>query len=90
MTEGSLRLDLWLWYARFLKTRAAAADLCREGKVRLSGRVIEKPAAPVRPGDVLTFPQGNQIRVVRVVSLPERRGPAPEAQACYLDLGAAP
>ncbi|TAD90432.1 MAG: RNA-binding S4 domain-containing protein [Alphaproteobacteria bacterium] len=83
MSADSLRLDLFLWYARFLKTRAAAADLCRDGRVRVSGRVVEKAAAPVRVGDVLTFPQANHIQVIRILSLPTRRGPAPEAQSCY-------
>jgi ribosome-associated heat shock protein Hsp15 len=82
----TLRLDLFLFYARFLKSRTLASDLCRDERVRLSGRVIEKASAPVRVGDVLTFPQGNRIRVVRVVQLPTRRGPAPEAMACYEDL----
>ena len=82
----TLRLDLFLFYARFLKSRSLAAELCRDERVRLSGRVIEKAAALVRVGDVLTFPQGNRIRVIRVLTLPSRRGPAAEAQACFEDL----
>ena len=53
------------------------------GKVRVNARIVKKPAAPVGPGDVLTVVQGDLVRVVRVTGLPERRGPASEAQALY-------
>jgi ribosome-associated heat shock protein Hsp15 len=80
------RLDKFLWAARFLKTRGLAADLCAAGRVRVSGRRVDKAHAQVRVGDVLTFPLGEGIRVVRVLALPSRRGPAAEAQALYEDL----
>ena len=85
-TPGRLRLDKWLWYARFFKTRSLAAKLCNDGGVRLSGAVVTKAHASVKPGDVLTFAQGRHIRVIKVVALGSRRGPAPEAQALYEDL----
>jgi len=84
-SEG-LRLDRWLWQARFFKTRAIAAALAGRRKIRVNSTVISKPHYRVRPGDVLTFPQGRTVRIVRVVSLGSRRGPAIEAQALYDDL----
>ena len=81
-----LRLDKWLWQARFFKTRALAATLAGRRKIRVNSTVVTKPHYRVRPGDVLTFPQGRAIRVVRVLGLGSRRGPASEAQALYEDL----
>jgi ribosome-associated heat shock protein Hsp15 len=81
-----LRLDKWLWQARFFKNRSLAAELIEAGSVRVNGTRISKPGRDVTPGDVLIFPQGARIRVVRVLALGLRRGPAPEAQALYLDL----
>jgi ribosome-associated heat shock protein Hsp15 len=80
------RLDKWLWHARFFKSRSLAAKLCAGGKVRVNRIVITKPHQPVRPGDVLTFPQGWSIRVVKVTALSLRRGPATEARMLYQDL----
>ncbi len=84
--DSCQRLDKWLWCARFFKSRAAAALLCTGGRVRLSGRKIAKAHQPVRPGDVLTFPHRSDIRVVRVIALAPRRGPAAEARRLYRDL----
>ena len=85
--EGeSQRLDKWLWYARFFKTRSLATRVCTKGRIRINGKVVRKAHHGVRPGDVLTFPQGHDIRVVRVLDPGARRGPAPEAQALYDDL----
>jgi len=81
-----VRLDKWLWYARFVKTRSQATRLCEAGAVRLGGRPAMKPHHPVRVGDVLTFPLGHHIRVIRVVDVGGRRGPAPQARALYEDL----
>jgi len=81
-----LRLDKWLWQARFFKTRALAADVIAAGSVRVNGTRISRPGRDVGPGDVLTFPQGPRIRVIRILTLGLRRGPAPEAQELYLDL----
>jgi len=81
-----IRLDKWLWFARFLKSRTLAAALCGEGKLRLSGRVISKPSQTVRVGDVLTFPLHDHVRVIEVKALGVRRGPAEEARTLYEDL----
>ena len=80
------RLDKWLWQARFFKTRGLSAEVITGGHVRVNSRKVSKPAQAVGPGDVLTFPQGRRVRVVRVLALATRRGPATEAQALYDDL----
>ncbi|MEX0306817.1 MAG: RNA-binding S4 domain-containing protein [Ruegeria sp.] len=86
MAEAKLRIDKWLWQARFFKTRSLATKQVSGGHVRLNGNRVLKPAQAVVPGDVLTFPQGRIVRVVRVEKLGERRGPAPEAQTLYFDM----
>lgn len=86
MTEPTLRLDKWLWYARFYKSRTLAAKVCQSGRMRVNGTVIAKPKQSVSAGDVLTFPKGPYIRVIKIIALGDRRGPAPEAQALYEDL----
>lgn len=83
---AGLRLDKWLWFARFCKTRTLAARLCGEGHVRIDGTPTRKPNATVRPGQVLTFVQRGQVRVIKVLALAERRGPASEARLLYEDL----
>lgn len=82
----TIRIDKWLWFARFFKTRGLSAKVVSGGHVRVNSTKIDKPSRAVGPGDTLTFPQGNQIRVVRIVAIGERRGPAPEAQTLYDDL----
>ncbi len=82
----TLRVDKWLWHARFFKTRTLAAEVVKQGKVRVDSQTISKPARTVGPGNVLTFTQAGDVRVVRILDLGERRGPAPEAQALYEDL----
>ncbi|MBE3637502.1 RNA-binding S4 domain-containing protein [Mangrovicoccus algicola] len=84
--EARLRVDKWLWQARFFKTRGLAAELVGSGQLRLNGAHVRKAAQVVKPGDTLTFPQGGRIRVIRVLGIGTRRGPAPEAQALYHDL----
>ena len=84
------RLDKWLFQARFFKTRSLAAKLVSGGHVRVNGNRAGKPAQGIGPGDVLTFVQARQVRVVRVKALAERRGPAPEAQALYTDMSPEP
>ncbi|MBM3534488.1 MAG: RNA-binding S4 domain-containing protein [Alphaproteobacteria bacterium] len=86
MTTEHLRLDKWLWFARFLKSRTLAAQLCADGRVRISGRIVSKPSQAVKVGDVLTFPLGPHIRVIEVKVLGGRRGPAEEARTLYEDL----
>ena len=85
-TPDHIRLDKWLWQARFFKTRGLSAERISKGKVRLNGSKTVKPGQKLRVGDVLTFPQGNEIRVVRVLDFGERRGPASEAQQLYADV----
>ena len=80
------RLDKWLWFARFAKTRTLAAKLVSEGAVRVNGTRAEAPAKLVGPGDVLTIAAQHVTAVVRVVSPGERRGPAPEARRLYEDI----
>jgi len=84
--SSALRLDKWLWYARFFKTRSLATKLISSGKLRINGEVTSKPHRHVQIGQVLTFAQGAHIRVIRVEQLASRRGPAPEAELLYTDL----
>jgi ribosome-associated heat shock protein Hsp15 len=86
LEQDHQRLDKWLWCARFFKSRALATKLVSAGRVRLSGKVITKSSQLVRQSDVLTFPQGSFIRVVKVLFLADRRGPSPEAQLLFEDL----
>ncbi|MEO1249164.1 MAG: RNA-binding S4 domain-containing protein [Pseudomonadota bacterium] len=90
MTTGQeteqIRLDKWLWRARFFKSRSLAATVCSSGRVRIDGTPVAKAHATVRPGQVLTFVKERHVRVIKVLAIPTRRGPAPEAQACYEDL----
>jgi ribosome-associated heat shock protein Hsp15 len=86
------RVDLWLFRARFAKTRAAAARLVSEGGVRLvhNGvtRLIDKPSVEVEAGDALLLPRRGRLASVRIEGLGERRGPAPEARLLYSELDA--
>ncbi|WP_249218787.1 RNA-binding S4 domain-containing protein [Falsirhodobacter algicola] len=81
-----MRLDKWLVQARFFKTRAIALSEVEAGHVRVNGAKTRKPAFSVGAGDTLTFPQGGRIRVIRVLDLPLRRGPASEAAELFHDL----
>jgi len=83
---ATLRLDKWLWYARFARTRSLAAKLVASARFRINGQPTEKAHHALRPGDVLTFPLGPHIRVIKVLALGVRRGPAPEAHLLYEDL----
>ncbi|HEY5337851.1 MAG TPA: RNA-binding S4 domain-containing protein [Rhizomicrobium sp.] len=78
-----IRIDKWLWHARFHKTRALAQAAAVKGHIRLNERRIEKSSVEVRIGDTLTIPRGRDVIVVRVLGCGIRRGPAPEAQALY-------
>ena len=86
MNRDTLRLDKWFWYARFIKSRSLATKLCNSGKERVNGNLIKKAHQSVTPGDVLTFSVGPNIRVIKIIKLGNRRGPAKEAQALYEDL----
>ncbi|MDZ3837977.1 MAG: RNA-binding S4 domain-containing protein [Rhodospirillales bacterium] len=87
MSTPGLRLDKWLWQARFYKSRSLAAKLCETSAMRINGSPVAKAHHLVREGDVLTFVWNNRIRVVRVLALGSRRGPASEARMLYADLG---
>ncbi len=92
MSDGppeSIRLDKWLWQARFAKTRGRAVALIESGAVRLNAVRVLKPATPVRIGDGLSFALGDRILAVRIRDLGQRRGPAPEARGLYEELAPA-
>ena len=78
-----VRLDKWLFHARFYRTRLLAQAAASAGKVRLNGNRVEKPSHAIKPGDVLTLGRGAQVMAVRVLALAERRGPAGEARNLY-------
>jgi ribosome-associated heat shock protein Hsp15 len=84
MQTENLRIDKWLWHARFYKTRSLAQAAASSGILRLNNARVEKPSVAIKPGDVLTVPRGyRQVAVIRVRGLGARRGPAPEAQTLY-------
>ncbi|RZJ88619.1 MAG: RNA-binding S4 domain-containing protein [Brevundimonas sp.] len=87
MSETSCRIDVWLWRARFFKTRSLAAGFVETGKVRLTHAGAEtrldKASRNVHPGDSLVFAIGGRIFAIRVEQLGERRGPADEARTLY-------
>ncbi|SIS51648.1 heat shock protein Hsp15 [Insolitispirillum peregrinum] len=86
MTEQAparLRLDKWLWFARFVKSRTLAQELCESGHVTLNGASVHKASTTVKAGDTLTLVLGPYKRFITVVELGSRRGPAPEAQLLY-------
>jgi ribosome-associated heat shock protein Hsp15 len=83
LSEDRIRIDKWLWHARFHKTRSLAQAAAVKGHIRLNGRRIEKASAEVRIGDTLTVPHGKEVVVVRVLGCGIRRGRAGEAQALY-------
>ena len=82
----SLRLDKFLWFARIAKTRALAQAMAEDGRIRVSGRLVDRAHAPVRVGDVLSFALRGAVRVLRIEALPARRGPPAEARALYSEL----
>jgi len=90
MSEEACRIDVWLWRARFFKTRSLAARFVEEGRVRLSrpgGETrLDKPSRTVRCGDGLVFAIGGRLVAISVEGLGERRGPASEAQQLYVAL----
>lgn len=86
MSEESRRIDKWLWFARFFKSRTLATKFCLSGKLRINGTHTNKAHQKVSIGDVLTFAKGHHVRVIRIQALGERRGPAREAQMLYEDL----
>ena len=85
-TDDVRRLDTWLFFARFFKSRTLAGQAIARGHLRINKVVVKKTHYRVRAGDVLTFPHGGRICVIRIVSIGERRGPASEARTLYESL----
>ena len=81
-----MRLDLYLHRIRLVKSRTLAQSLIETGYVRVDGRRIEKTSEQVDAGSVGALPLQGKVRVLKVLALPARRGPAREAQACYEEL----
>ena len=92
-TPTQTRLDVWLWCARFRRTRADCARLVEAGAVRLNRRPVDKPGTRVRPGDIVTIATGTlltldgSVRVVRIATLARRRGSADAARRLYEEIG---
>ena len=90
MSDDSARADVWLWRARFFKTRSLAAKFVDEGRVRLTraGQEtrLDKCARPVKVGDALVFAFGGKLIAITVAALGERRGPPAEARGLYSPL----
>ncbi|MGB3147002.1 MAG: RNA-binding S4 domain-containing protein [Paracoccaceae bacterium] len=82
-----IRLDKWLWHARFAKTRTQSATLAETGHLRLNSRPVTKAAQLVGPGDVLTLVSQGRVRVVHILATGVRRGDATEAQKLYREEG---
>jgi ribosome-associated heat shock protein Hsp15 len=83
---AGLRLDKFLWFARLAPSRSLAQGLCESRRLRIDGRVVDRASALVRAGSVLSWPREDEIIVVRVEGLPDRRGPYVEARQFYTDL----
>ena len=83
-----MRLDRYLFFIRLLKSRTQAQGLIEAGHVRIDGKRITKTSEEVRPGQVIALPLHGQVRVIRVTSLPDRRGPAAEARRHYEEIEA--
>ena len=85
-----IRIDKWLWFARFFKTRTLAGKVADGGKIRINGDIIKKSSHGVKIGDIITFPTGDSknpiIRVIEIVALGDKRESAPKAQRLYKDL----
>jgi ribosome-associated heat shock protein Hsp15 len=82
-----VRIDRFLFFIRLAKSRTFAQAIIDKGHVRIDGRRVEKSSEEVRAGSVIALPLHGHVRVLRVLSLPSRRGPAPEARTCYEELG---
>jgi ribosome-associated heat shock protein Hsp15 len=81
-----VRIDRFLFFIRLIKSRTQAQGVIDQGHVRIDGKRVEKPSEEVRVGSVVALPLHDQVRVLRVLDLPRRRGPAAEARACYEEL----
>ncbi len=83
MSSEILRIDKLLWYLRFARSRSIAQTMAETGHIRLNGRRIDKASVAVRAGDVLTLPVHGEVRAIRILTLPARRGPPSEAAECW-------
>jgi len=82
-----VRIDRFLFFIRLVKSRTLAQAIVDEGHVRIDGKRVEKSSEEVRIGSVVALPLHDKVRVLRVLALPERRGPPPEARVCYAEVG---
>ena len=81
-----MRIDRYLHCIRLVKSRTLAQGVIDTGHVRIDGKRVEKPSEDVRVGSVIALPLRDRVRVLRVLALPERRGPAAEARECYCEI----
>lgn len=81
-----MRIDRFLHCIRLVKSRTLAQSLIETGHLRIDGKRIERPSDNVRVGNVIALPLGDRTRILKVLALPSRRGPAAEARACYEEL----
>ena len=84
-----MRLDRYLYFIRLVKSRTLAQGLIEQGTVRIDGKRVAKTSEEVRAGSVIALPLHGRVRVLRVLALPGRRGPANEARYCYEEVGEA-
>ena len=82
-----MRIDRYLHCIRLVKSRTLAQAVIEAGHARIDGRRVDKPSEAVRVGSIVALPLGDRVRVLKVLALPVRRGPASEARACYEELG---
>lgn len=82
-----MRIDRYLHCIRLVKSRTLAQAVIEAGHVRVDGKRVEKPSEDVRVGSVIALPLHDRVRILRVLGLPERRGPASQARLCYEELG---
>ena len=81
-----MRIDRFLFFIRLAKSRTLAQAMIDEGYIRIDGKRVEKPSEEVRVGSMIALPLHGRVRVLRVLGLPDRRGPASEARACYEEI----
>ena len=82
-----MRIDRFLFFIRLVKSRTLAQGVIEAGHVRIDGKRVGKPSEDVQPGSTIALPLHGKVRVLKVLSLPQRRGPAAEARTCYEELG---
>ena len=82
-----VRIDRFLFFIRLTKSRTLAQSVIEAGHVRIDGKRVEKPSEEVRAGSIIALPLRDRVRILKVLSLPARRGPASEARLCYQELG---